>query len=380
MKILYICNEYPPAAHGGIGTFTKFLAESLARLGHEVAVVGCYEGVEESVQEVCNGLMVYRRPAGRPWAGRFGRLMSFLRERKNLSATVDSLCASFAPDIVESHDWAGPLLRKPGSGHVVVRMHGANTVYRRWMGLSKKRSRLLAFFEKRNLGFGDSLVAVSGLIRNKTAETFRLPAQGINVIYNGVDVKRFAETDANLRDRNRLLFVGRVHHHKGLDLLFKALKIVFRANRSVYLDVVGGSDPAYLDALKANIPGEALDRINFVGRVCNESLPDVYSAANISLVPSRVEAFPIVPLESMACRTPVIMSSLVAASEIIDDEVDGYISDPLTPTEYADCILRALADQQQLDRMRANARTKIVENFSLEKIAAQNEDFYKNII
>ena len=50
MKIVYICNEYPPKISGGIGVFTKLMAERLAAEGHEIIVFGYGENALETVE------------------------------------------------------------------------------------------------------------------------------------------------------------------------------------------------------------------------------------------------------------------------------------------------------------------------------------------
>ena len=59
MKLLYICNEYPPATHGGIGIVVKTLAEQLVQRGHTAIVVGYDPNVERTVWESVNLLATY---------------------------------------------------------------------------------------------------------------------------------------------------------------------------------------------------------------------------------------------------------------------------------------------------------------------------------
>lgn len=377
MRILYICNEYPPAPHGGIGTYVKFLAEALALKHHVVAIVGFDPTVTHHTVQQCNGVKVYRFPILGKLPIPFSKPIQFFRERWYLSSLVKHVCGDFDPDVVESYDWSGPLLFKPPRGHLVVRMHGAHTVYCNWLG--KRASRLFAAMEKRNLVFADSLVAVSKLISDRTIRQFgilKIP----RVIYNGVSTECFKLISDIKYDPNKLLFVGRIHHHKGVDLMVKALGIVYKKNPDVYLDAVGPTDSTYAKKLIRDIPLEIRSRINFIGRVPNDTLPSVYAGANLCLLPSRVEAFPIVPLESMASGTPVIMSSLVAADEIIEDKQDGYVVDPTNAAAFAACILEALSKRSETSQMRTRCREKILNSFSMDVIVEENEKFYENCL
>ena len=156
-------------------------------------------------------------------------------------------------------------------------------MYCNWMG--KRASRLFAAMEKRNLVFADSLVAVSKLISDKTIRQFgilKIP----RVIYNGVSIECFKLISDIKYDPNKLLFVGRIHHHKGVDLMVKALEIVYKKNPDVYLDAVGPTDSTYAKELIRDIPLEIRSRINFIGRVPNDTLPSVYAGCLLYTSPS----------------------------------------------------------------------------------------------
>jgi glycosyltransferase involved in cell wall biosynthesis len=82
----------------------------------------------------------------------------------------------------------------------------------------------------------------------------------------------------------------------------------------------------------------------------------------------------------MACGTPVIMSSLVASAEIIDDGIDGFIQDPRDAEGLAECILSALKSQNLVENMRSHCRTKIIDRFSLIKVVSDNIHFYEKCL
>jgi glycogen synthase len=62
MNILYICNEYPPGRHGGIGSATKNLVEEMAGNGHKVFVAGLYyPGYGQADYEEKDNIKIWRR-------------------------------------------------------------------------------------------------------------------------------------------------------------------------------------------------------------------------------------------------------------------------------------------------------------------------------
>lgn len=381
MRLLFTCDEYPPVPHGGIGTFTKTLAEQMAARGHDVFVVGQDHLTDAPSEANINGVTVLRHPAARSGRGRIEKAAEFVGRRLRFAAIVDKLCRSIRPDVVEAYDWSGLVLRHPPVGHLVVRMHGAHTVYERWMNGRAGGGRMIAWAEKRTLNAADALVAVSRMIAERTAREFELKDKPIEIIYNPGDCETFAPPhQKDTRDRNRLLFVGRWHHHKGVDLLMNAMNTVFAKNSAATLELVGPCDSRYARNIISSIPERFRSRVKVVGRIPNHTLPSVYGSATACILPSRVEAFPIVPIESMACGTPVIMSGLVAADEIIDDRVNGFIVDPRDRSQLAQKILFTLEHPQAVDAMRVPARQKILEELSHPVIAAKNEALYKSMV
>src|SRR5580765_5912553 len=188
MKICFVCNEYPPVPHGGIGTFVRTLATFFARQRHNVLVVGFGEngarqawedeGVEVSHPKMPMhwfALAKTNRCASTFWAG---------IKRIALSKAVSQLAKKRCVDVVESYDWSGPLWRHP-SAPLVVRMHGANTAHCAYE--RRHPSRKLRHFERKNLGMADGLVAVSEHIGGLTVRSVGLPNKSYRVIYNAVD-------------------------------------------------------------------------------------------------------------------------------------------------------------------------------------------------
>ncbi|HAD33821.1 MAG TPA: hypothetical protein DCF44_04900, partial [Chitinophagaceae bacterium] len=120
MKILYICNEYPPHLHGGIGSFTRDIAEAMYQKGHEVVVWGVYPELDYCKEECINGVRVYRLK-GRKDSGRFNAFLYRYEFYRQLKRFLNK--RHF--DIVECQEWRGLLplgLNHPG---FIVRLHGA---------------------------------------------------------------------------------------------------------------------------------------------------------------------------------------------------------------------------------------------------------------
>jgi len=121
-------------------------------------------------------------------------------------------------------------------------------------------------------------------------------------------------------DQKVLLFVGRISREKGImDLPYIYAKVK-KKHPDIRIAVVG-SGPAEAE-LKEAIP----DLIH-IGWVKSETLPDIYSAADLLLLPSHFDTFGLVVLEAMACGLPVAAYAKMGPKDIIEHEKSGYVAD-----------------------------------------------------
>lgn len=380
MTVAFVCSEYPPSPHGGIGVIVKSVAEQLVLRGASVIVVGYDPIVDADTTDEVNGVVVIRiadkyRDRRRYKVGRYYLTPDHFLRRSYLSSRLEEVVAKYTVKVVESYDWSGPLWRKP-SVPLIVRMHGAHTSHNYYEG--KRSSRLLHFFERRNLKMADHLTAVSRHIGDLTLKSVGLD-RPYTVIYNGVDTGKFFPRSDLVADKSRLLYVGRVVPRKGLAELFKAVNYIFEADDKAELHVVGPSSEEYAHTLLGLVAKDFSRRIHFLGKVAHEELPEMYQKASLVVMPSRAEAFGLTIVEAMACGAVVAAMDRASAPEIIDDAVDGFLIDYSNPKEASYRILEILHSKDHTN-IKRRAREKIKQVFALEKIASQYVSFYKSIL
>ena len=113
MHLLFICNEYPPTTHGGVGSFVLTLARHLALQGQDVHVIGFDGNGAQSMRENEGGIHVTRlhSPFKDRQYLRWGRydIAAQVLERMYLSQQVRAYCEQHNIELVESYDWSGPL-------------------------------------------------------------------------------------------------------------------------------------------------------------------------------------------------------------------------------------------------------------------------------
>lgn len=177
----------------------------------------------------------------------------------------------------------------------------------------------------------DKLIAVSQNTATDVRNFFKVPAEKISVIHNGLDHTRFfpGSTEAamqfvtgrfNLREPF-FLYVARLEHPaKNHVRLIEAFNRFKAETKSKWQLVFGGSDWHGAQSIHAAI-GQSPFRsdIRCLGFVENDALPMLYRAASVFVYPSLFEGFGFPPLEAMACGTPVLCSTRGALGEIVGD-------------------------------------------------------------
>src|SRR5438445_4273202 len=226
------------------------------------------------------------------------------------------------------------------------------------------------------------VIVNSASVRQLLIERDRLPSEKIHVIYNGVDVDRFAGAR---RDRGRLLggvgsgsrliavvanMYGQV---KGHACLIEAARIVCRAVPSAKFVLVG--DGAERPKLEQQVGQVGLEKdFLFLGR--RQDVPELLACCDLSVLPSEAEGMPNSVLESMAAGIPVVATRVGGTPEIILDGVDGLLVPPRNPPALADAILRVLQDADLARRLSRNGQARMRTHFSYDRLIAQLEQIY----
>jgi glycosyltransferase involved in cell wall biosynthesis len=378
MKLGFLCNEYPPAPHGGIGTSVQTLARSLVARGHQVTVLGIYPAAS-SGEYWESGVRVIQLPGSS--LPKCGWLLDRLRLRRCLRrlATIGQI------ELAEAPDWQG--LAWPANGHVptLVRMNGTDTAFGRLLG--KKVPRLMRWLEGQGLAAADGLTAVSRFIARESAAEFGLQEDRIAVIPNGIDLSRFSLPAEGTRDDALVVTVGAVTEKKGIVELIRAwLRVVARCPHA-RLVVVGrdsGSvtgSRSLVTRLRELLPPDAAGTVRFTGAVPHPEVQGWLQRAAVAVYPSFIEAQGIVWTEAMATGTPVLGSRLAGpGEELIEHGRSGLLFDPRDCEELAGQIIACLEDRELRARLGAAGRGRVEERFSTEVVLPQNEAFYHGFL
>lgn len=168
---------------------------------------------------------------------------------------------------------------------------------------------------------------------------------------------------------------GIADHRKGFDLLLDSLKLL-KINRNDFSVVILGNTNG-LDEFKKIYD---FDYIVYDKHFNDdhEALKLIYSACDILIMPSRVEAFGQIVLEAGACELPCLTFKTIGAADIIDHKVDGYLADYLDTGDLSIGI-NFFLNEENYARISKNIRKKIIEKFSYNIVAKQYEKIYAGL-
>jgi glycosyltransferase involved in cell wall biosynthesis len=186
---------------------------------------------------------------------------------------------------------------------------------------------------------------------------------------------------ANAREKH-LLYVGRVHPEKGLELLIRAITLIpdaaFAGWKLMVVgpaeDSAGGGGAMYLSFLK-DLARTTPHRVAWIGPVYDPPrLAEYYRASSLFVYPSlaeRGETFGLAPLEAMSHGCPALVSDLACFRDFIEDETNGFVFNHRgvdADRVLAQKLTRLIGEAAQFDQARAAAAAKAKE-FTVERIA-----------
>jgi len=209
----------------------------------------------------------------------------------------------------------------------------------------------------------------------------------IAVIPNGIDPAKFQalpspeEMDRHypeLVGKKVLLFLGRIHQKKGLDILAKAFGQIARNRKDLHLLIIGPDNDNYRSQVERLLESEGvLDRTTFTGMLTEREKLAGLSRADICPIPSYSDVRTIVALEAMACRLPVVITRQCHFPEVAEARA-GIVIEP-NADQLADAINRLLDNPGLCKEMGENGRRLIMEKFTWDKIADQMIQLYENV-
>jgi glycosyltransferase involved in cell wall biosynthesis len=321
MKIVHVHPHYWPVV-GGMENAIKALAESMARLGHEVHVITSSYGAEDRpVEEIINNVHIHRIKALKIFFPDLTIPIEF--PRKIIEKNDVTICWSQNIYFTYKISKEAKKLGKPLAVYFIgvdylehhynpfIRVFGY--LYQKWV--TQKMANL-----------ADIALVTNNYEKELMEEKYSLNAivlpHGINEEYLKLPNMAAVFKRKYGIDERIIAYIGRIHPTKGLDMLVKAFFQVAKEEPNTVLVIAGKSDGEYLkNCLKIARRAGIEDRIKVLGYVSEEDKIALIDASDVVVLPTRHagESYPLLINEVFARRKKLIMTRGSIASKWVEE-------------------------------------------------------------
>jgi glycosyltransferase involved in cell wall biosynthesis len=279
-------------------------------------------------------------------------------------------------DIVHAHLFPSILLVALASywakgPHYICTEHGTWSRRRQIYGFWVLDRWIYSHYEK--------IIAVSPTVKNSLLSWLKQPQDWyrIAVIPSGIALPQSNVSEDIPTHDFDLIFVGRLEHEKGLDILLQALALLKEEGLRVSLLVVGtGSQANFLQKLAHTL--EISGQVKFLGY--SSEVRHLLRRARIFVLPSRTEGLPLAVLEAMAERKAIIATFVGGLGDILETDKDAILIPPEDPQTLAKVIKKIMDNPQKIPQMGDNAHTKACKYFSRERFVKDVIQLYEKIL
>jgi len=227
----------------------------------------------------------------------------------------------------------------------------------------------------------DAVTAVSDSLKADTYAHFKVKRE-IHVIPNFIDMQRYegCSTEGVLKafapkGERLILHTSNFRPVKRVEDVVEVFSKLRKKIPSKLLLVGDGPERPKIEALCRKLG--TCDDVHFLGKLKN--VEEVYSVADLFLLPSETESFGLAALEAMASRVPVISSNTGGIPEINENGVTGFLSNVGDTDDMASNALKLLRDDELHAKFREAAYQK-AKQFSKESIIPVYEQLYKDVL
>jgi glycosyltransferase involved in cell wall biosynthesis len=257
---------------------------------------------------------------------------------------------------------------------IVYQVHGGALPQELFSG-----NRWLTSLLRRALSCPDFVVLLSE--RELAAYRKFAPELRVVLIANAVEI---TDVDLNLERyaSNRpleVVYVGRLADSKGVFDTVQAVAMLRDRGIEIHLRLAG-SGPAEQQLHETITEARLGDRIALLGPVFGEAKQQLWRSANVLAFPSHGEGLPYALLESMAAGAVPVISAVGGIPDVMQDEVHGLFVPPRDPRAIADALERLHRDRASLRRMAVAARQRIVDQYSVGRLAAEFQELYNSLV
>ncbi len=395
MKILLVADQYYPPTLGGSAISSRRLAHGLAERGHQVSVIAPSLTFRHSVEHDGN-TTIYRCRSVSPLISSPGKKAP-PRFALLPDGMVERTIAKVQPDVIhiQTPAYIGAIAVKIAKklGIPVVATNHAMPenvlpfvpfkVNKDWQTYKVFESRyweeIITLLDQCDFVTAPTNLACDMLFENGLAK------QAVPVS-NGVDLHLFKPTTPEEKrslkerfnlplDRPAILYAGRMSVEKRLDVLVEAIPKALA--QTPFHVVFTGSGPMDIPAMIQE--ARCSEHVTFTGMVDESTLPLIYRAVDVFVLPSEAELQGMVLLEAAASGLPLIGANASAIPEIVHHGENGFLHVPGSGQDLADRIVQ-LVDDEPLRQKLGQRGLELVQHHALRETVSQFEAIFRDVV
>ncbi len=380
LEICVVTQQYKNVI-SGIGLYTRNLVSSLRNAGHQVTVIAPRDqniSHQNAVRFIGVATPLLKSSQAR-WiflALSFAQTLSYLKSREHFDlihftdAREALLCPQIAPFVGNINDTYAAEVQNI---RYYLRYYLDGTI--RW-----SYYQFTKIFESRALRRLQAVIANSQYTASVIGSKYHISKERLYVCYKSIDPTLYSAVDRR-KERSssyRILFVGGNMQRKGLPTLIRAAPKVLSILPNTEFWIVG-KDVVLPRMISLSQSLGVYSNFCFWGWMSHNNLLDLYSQADIFVMPSLIEAFGVTFLEAMACGVPVIGTRVGGIPEIIQHEYNGLLVEPNNVDELANAIIRLLLEDGLRQRLIVGG-LETIDRFSVSRMMECTYKIYEHVI
>ena len=252
-----------------------------------------------------------------------------------------------------------------------------------WIKINLK-VKIYSWFDKLLLNRFNRIVVISEEIKQDILKS-GVSENKVTVIDNGIDISRFSNKhksndflkEYNIKPAKKIIgTIGRLSEEKGQKFFIEAAKVLLEKYPDLFFMIVGDGP------LKEELQTKALhyriqDHLIFTG--ISDNIPKILAGMDIFVLPSLTEGLPMVLLEAMAAKKPIIATDVGAIPRVISDRKSGHLIKPGNTNELIEALTILLNDQSYTSRIAQNGYETAINKYSAKEMTKKYVEIYEQL-
>ena len=395
MNVLFVTREYPPNVIGGIAIHTYNLVKHLEKIGVACKVISFGDEKDSSEDIIFVNPSSYILEKGPASLSSTSRIPADIIR---FSKIANKVIKETKFDIIHVEEpYVGALIKNSSGSVQVSTFH--DTSYGEIKSIvedsinTSSIKRILFYvslgfsFEFKCINASKMLFVPTPPVKKELIKIYKVPAEKIKIMRNGVVIpnhennlkKELAKKQLGLNPESILIFsLARLVSRKRLDLLVKAIKVLQGEKLNDFHVVIGGNGPEKPKIASLIKSCNVGDVIEMPGWLSEKQRNLYYQAADIFILPSDYEGFPLTMLEAMSYGIAVVNSKIESLSNM-RNEIDSLSFPPGEYLALSDCIRKLLSDHSIRTQL-SQSSLRFAKKYDWKDVARETLELYKSLL